>query len=335
MSTQGRDWFMLIPPCSMVSKILRSKHKYLDQDFGREPPPIDRAQSKISKPLVQLDESAPWSSWSEITAAGSYAMGVPRSPASSNEQRQGSQGYAVDNNAYSMQTSAAWTSDFSGMSIPKLDRTMSDVYDVYQDELYNPVLPLARIPQDPYFHDLPISSPMSSPFVPAHVPSPPPIFDTHSEQYPIVQQARQQENSIRGTFDAAIERALTRLNNSGSHRAPSPSDRREASSPKPEQDFWTGRRQSHRPSSVQSYGSSRNSSLHGSPVMDQSYQSPVLFPEDQKHGSTEAGHSPRGLFPAPIDWTATPSRDQVTKIFSFDCEICGEVVKASRRLDWQ
>ena len=324
---------MLIPYCSMVTKILtRSKHKYLVQDVGREPPPVDGAQSKISEPLEQLDESAPWSSWSEITAAGSYALEVSRSPASTNKQMHESQSNAVEKNVHSMQTTAAWPADCSGMSIPKLDRTMSDVY---QDELYNPVLPLARTPQDVFFQDLSISPPMSSPYVPTPVPSPPPGFDTQSEQYPIVQQAHHQDDSMRNAIDAAIERALTRLNNSGSHREPSPSDRREASSPKPEQDFWTGRRQSHRPSSVQSYGSSRNSSLHGSPVMDPSYQSPVLLTEDQKHGSTQASHSPRGLFPAPIDWTATQSPDQVTKRFSFDCEICGEVVKASRRLDWQ
>ena len=69
--------------------------------------------------------------------------------------------------------------------------------------------------------------------------------------------------------------------------------------------------------------------------MDPSYQSPAFSTEDQKHGSTEAGNSPRGLFPAPVDWRATQSRDEVSKTFSFDCEICGEVVKASRRLDWQ
>ena len=145
----------------MVSKILRSKHKYLDQDTGREPPTVDRAQSKISKPLEQLDESAPWSSWSEITAAGSYALEVPRSPASTKKQMHESQSNAVEKNVHSMQTTAAWPADCSGMSIPKLDRTMSDVY---QDELYNPVLPLARTPQDAFFQDLSISPPMSSPF---------------------------------------------------------------------------------------------------------------------------------------------------------------------------
>ena len=319
----------------MVSKILRSKHNYLDQDTGREPPTVDRAQSKISKPLEQLDESAPWSSWSEIAAAGSYAMAsmqarpqsspnsppesgfssvapsrpgspgdskagdnngvpttctncftqttplwrrnpegyplcnacglflklhgvvrplslktdvikkrnrgsgnqlpfgaasarslkkasrknsihqtpattptsgkshgqndsasppsaVPGSPASSDEQRHGSQSNAVDKNVHSMQKSAAWTADCSGMSIPRLDRTMSDVY---QDELYDPVLPLARIPQDAFFQDLSISSPMASPFIPAHITSPPPRFDTQSEQHPIVQQAHHQGDS--------------------------------------------------------------------------------------------------------------------------------------------
>ena len=186
MSTQDCSCFMLIPLCSMVSKILRSKHKYLEQDVGGEPPTVDRAQSKISKPLEELDESAPWSSWSENTAAGSYTMKVPRSPASSNKQRHGSQSNAVDKNVHSMQTSAAWTADCSGMSVPKLDRTMSDVY---QDELYNPVLPLARTPQSSFSQNRSMLPPMSSSFVPAHVPSPPRKSNTQSEQYPIVQRA--------------------------------------------------------------------------------------------------------------------------------------------------
>ena len=69
--------------------------------------------------------------------------------------------------------------------------------------------------------------------------------------------------------------------------------------------------------------------------MDPSYQNPDFTQEDQKLGSTEADNSSRGLFPAPIDWTATQSGDQVSKGISFECEICGEVVWASRRLDWQ
>ena len=270
---------MLIPPCSMVSKILRAKHKYHDQ-VVREPSPVDRAQSKISKPLEQLEESAPWSSWSEITEAASSAMKVPGSLASSNRQRHESQGNAVDNKGHSMLKTAAWTTDCSGMSTPEFARSM---WDVWQDELYDSTLQLFPAPRDVFSQDRTISPPMSSPLLPARATS----------------------------------------------------DRRETSSPKPEQDFWTGRRQSHRPSSVQSYGSSRNSSLHGSPAIDPSYQSPVFSPEDQKHGTPEASNSPRGLLPAPIDWTVTQSRDQVSKRFSFDCEICGEVVKASRRLDWQ
>ena len=321
----------------MVSKILRSKHKYLNQDIAREPPNVDTPHSKISKPLEQLDESAPWSSWSEIIAAGSYAMAsmqarpqssptspsesefssvapsrpgstggskagdnngvpttcincftqttplwrrnpegyplcnacglflklygvvrplslktdvikkrnrgssnqlpfgtastrslkkvsrknlirqtpattptygkshgqndsasppsaVPRSPASSNKKMHRSQSNAVDETAHSMQTSAAWMADCSEMSVPKLDRTMSDVY---QDELYNPVLPLTRTPQHAFSRYRSTSPPMSSPIVPTHVPSPPPRSDTQSEQYPIVQQARHQGDSMR------------------------------------------------------------------------------------------------------------------------------------------
>lgn len=298
---------MLIPPRSNVSKILRTKHKYLDQDVGREPLPDDRAQSKISKPLEQLDESAPWSSWSEITAAGSNVMKVPRSPGSINQKAHKSQ-------------------------ITTFDRIMSDYY---PDELYYPALQPLQEPQYVFSQDRSISPPMSSPLVPAQAPSPPPTTDHQSGQYPIVQQAHHQGDSMRNAVFINVEGYVNYNFGRESHRAPSPSDRREASSPKPEQDFWTGRRQSHRPSSVQSYGSSRNSSLHGSPVMDPSYQSPVFSTEDQRNGSPGAGNSPRGLFPAPIDWTATQSRDQVSQGFTFNCEICGELVKASRRFDWQ
>ena len=70
--------------------------------------------------------------------------------------------------------------------------------------------------------------------------------------------------------------------------------------------------------------------------MDPSYQNPDFSKKKKKLlGSTEADNSSRGLFPAPIDWTATQSGDQVSKGISFECEICGEVVKTSRRLDWQ
>lgn len=141
------------------------------------------------------------------------------------------------------------------------------------------------------------------------------------------------------TNRVATDRNLIRINKfqRKGHTARLPSLDHEASSPSPkrEQDFWTGRRQSHRPSSVQSHGSSRNSSLYGSQEMDSSYQSPVFPTEEQSHGSSETGNSPRGLFPAPISWMAPQSNDQASNTFSFDCEICGNVVKAGRRLDWQ
>ena len=119
---------------------------------------------------------------------------VFRSPASSNKQRHGGQSNAVDENVHSMRTSAAWMADCSGMSVPKLDRT---VLDVYQDELYNPVIPLAGTPQYAFFQDRSTSPPMSSPFVPAHVPSLPLRSDTQSERYPIVRQARHQGDGMR------------------------------------------------------------------------------------------------------------------------------------------
>ena len=251
LSSQDSNCSTLIRPCSSVSEILDAPHRLSELFVGREPPPVDGAQSKVLKPLEQLDKSAPWSSWPEITEAALYAMKLPESPAPSN--RYESHGNAVDKKVHSTLGTAACV---AGMLKPDLNI---------------------------FSQDRCVSPPMSSPPLPTQAPP----------------------------------------------------DRRETSSPKPEQDFWTGRRQSHRPSSVQSYGSSRNSSLHGSPAMDPSYQSPVFFTENQKHGSPEAGNSPRGLLPAPIDWMATQSRDPVSKRFSFNCEICGEVVKASRKRDWQ
>ena len=122
------------------------------------------------------------------------------------------------------------------------------------------------------------------------------------------------------------------------NRTPSPPiHRREGPSLELEQDFWTGRRSSHRPSSVRSYSSSRNSSLHGSSAMDPSYQEapPFISSDNERHGSVDTDKSPRGLFPAPVDWVSTQSPSRESKEFSFDCEICGETIKVNRRLEWQ
>ena len=239
LSSQDGNCSTLIPPSSTVSRILQAKHIYLD---FREP---------------QLDESAPWSSWAEITVA---AKRVPRSPPPSN----------VDiKTPNSPLPAASWTS--------------YDSVGNFQDWSYEAAIQRLREPQYVFSQDRCVSPPMSSPPLPAQ----------------------------------------------------NPPDRSEMSSPEPEPHFWTGLLQSSRPSSVKSYGSSRNSSLHGSPAMDASYQSPIFSIENEKHGSAEAGKSPRGLLPAPIDWTATQSRNTVNKEFSFDCEICGEFLKASRRRDWQ
>lgn len=98
------------------------------------------------------------------------------------------------------------------------------------------------------------------------------------------------------------------------------------------EDFWTARRSSHRPSSVHSYSSSRNSSLRGSETMDSTYQRPEFFKDHNEHQSPNVSGSKRGLFPAPIDWSPL---DNIKKKFSFDCEICGELVILNRRRDWQ
>lgn len=98
------------------------------------------------------------------------------------------------------------------------------------------------------------------------------------------------------------------------------------------QEFWTTRRSSDRPSSVFSNSSSRNSSLHGSAVMDSSYQRPIFFKNQDEH-ETQAASSPnRGLFPAP---TERFSLDHERKEFCFHCEICGKIVEVNRRRDWQ
>lgn len=104
---------------------------------------------------------------------------------------------------------------------------------------------------------------------------------------------------------------------------------------KPEKDFWTARRPSRRSSSVRSYSSSRNSSLHGSPMMDSSYQSPVFPTVSLEREHADAPDQSRGLFPAPIDWGLPQSLDYKRKKFSFDCEICGELVRVNRRREWQ
>ena len=222
---------MLIP-YSTVSKVLRRKDQHLARDVSPEPPRFDRRQSKASNQIEEglrnLDESAPWSSWSKITAAGRNAMMIPDPPTSSRKPMQANQTSKVEHNLCFMQMGSALMRDVSQM----------------------PVLP---------------------------------VFNPSQE-----------------------------------------------SSPTLEKDFWTGRRQSHRSSSVQSYGSSRNSSLHGSRENDRSYQSPVF--SDQ---FSEEGKSPRRLVPAPIDWKTMQSNNRAGKEFSFDCEICGETVKASRRLMWQ
>lgn len=99
-----------------------------------------------------------------------------------------------------------------------------------------------------------------------------------------------------------------------------------------QQDFWTARRSSHRPSSVHSYSSSRNSSLRGSETMDSTYQRPEFREDHNEHKSPNEGNSKRGLFPAPIDWS--PNKDIRNK-YMFTCEICGELVRVNRRRDWQ
>ena len=166
----------------MVSKILRSKHKYLDQDIGREPPTVDLAQSKISKPLEQLDEPAPWSSWSEITAAGSHAMASMQARPQSSPNSPPESGFSSVAPSRPGSPGGSQAGDNNGVSTTCTNCCTQTT-------------PLWRC--NPAFsQDRSISPPMSSPFVPARVPSPPPGSDTQSEQYPIVQQARHEDDSM-------------------------------------------------------------------------------------------------------------------------------------------
>ena len=99
-----------------------------------------------------------------------------------------------------------------------------------------------------------------------------------------------------------------------------------------QQNFWTAGRPSHRASSVHSDSSSKNSSLRGMDVMDSSYQRQNVA-ENHRERSFSAASSPnRGLFPAPIMWTSV---DHGRKTSMFNCEICGALVRADRRRDWQ
>ena len=101
-----------------------------------------------------------------------------------------------------------------------------------------------------------------------------------------------------------------------------------------DQDFWAARRPSHRPSSAGSCSSSSwNDSLHGSPKLDTTYQSPT-FSDDFSENLSGANNRTRGLPTAPINWSPRNSNKCQGKV-SFDCEICGDTINVKRKRDWQ
>ena len=101
-----------------------------------------------------------------------------------------------------------------------------------------------------------------------------------------------------------------------------------------ESDFWTGQQSSRRTSSVKSYSSSVNSSLHGSEEMDTDYQSAPAFSKDSQSLANAKPSLPsrRKLIPQPPSAKATRP---IAKRLSFSCEICNRTVRVRRRRDWQ
>lgn len=100
-----------------------------------------------------------------------------------------------------------------------------------------------------------------------------------------------------------------------------------------EPSFWASGMSSHRPASVHSRSSSMNSSLRGPlPQLDPLEQNPTFHPPtsfrrrlSSASMSAQSQASP-GLPPPPVE---------LGKVFTFPCDICGQVVKVKRRREWQ
>ena len=118
-SSDANNRYPMLIPYSTVSKVLRRKDHHLARDVSPKPPRFDRPQSKASKHIEQglqnLDESAPWSSWSKITAAGRNAMMIPAPPTSCRRPMQANQTSKVEYNLFSMQMGSAPMRDVSQM----------------------------------------------------------------------------------------------------------------------------------------------------------------------------------------------------------------------------
>ena len=90
-------------------------------------------------------------------------------------------------------------------------------------------------------------------------------------------------------------------------------------------DFWTGGSQSSRPASAHSRSSSMNSSLHGRPAFDPQEQNP----------SFECAYPAPTAYKTPGSPTLPPPPVELGKVTTFNCDICGQIIQAKRRLEWQ
>ena len=90
-------------------------------------------------------------------------------------------------------------------------------------------------------------------------------------------------------------------------------------------DFWTGGDQSWRPASAHSRSSSMNSSLHGRPAFDPQEQNPTF---ESTHSTTTAYKT--------LGSPALPHPPvELGKATTFNCDICGQIIQAKHRLEWQ
>lgn len=91
-------------------------------------------------------------------------------------------------------------------------------------------------------------------------------------------------------------------------------------------DFWTGGSQSYRPPSTRSRSSSMNSSLHGSSQFDPGEQNPEFFCKVVGSSSVSISNVHTGLPAPPV---------KLGKQLTFECDICGNMVKVKKRREWQ
>ncbi|KAL8851133.1 MAG: hypothetical protein Q9221_003936 [Calogaya cf. arnoldii] len=93
-----------------------------------------------------------------------------------------------------------------------------------------------------------------------------------------------------------------------------------------ETSFWSGKMLSSRPQSIKSASSSNNCSLRGSQVVDPEEQNLSVLKEISPTSSMNHSRMSPTLVPPPV---------KLGEGVSFTCDICGQIVTAARRLDWQ